>query len=76
VSRSIDYILVVVDVSLQDGVASYLGLLKGAKVQAAAKAIDDKMTSIMTAVAGVGFTNFIANYEAEVNTNIARYCDS
>jgi histone H1/5 len=54
-----------------DGVQSYLGLLKGAKVNAAAKAVDDKMTAIMTTIGKTGFTGFAAAYNAKVNAVIA-----
>jgi hypothetical protein len=58
---------------LQDGVESYLGLLKGAKVNAAAKAVDDKMTAIMTKIGKTGFTGFSTAYNAKVNAVIASY---
>lgn len=54
-----------------DGVESYLGLLKGAKVNAAAKAVDDKMTAIMTKIGKTGFTGFSTAYNAKVNAVIA-----
>jgi len=53
------------------GVESYMTLLKASKVAAAAQAVDNKMTTIMTGAGGTGFTGFVAAYNAKVTSVIA-----